>query len=77
MRIKEINKELKALIKEKKEGLTDPKALRRAKQLAQEEINKKYGHGWRFGGASNSRCASHEDPTSAYYGHVNGEHWMD
>lgn len=75
-KIGEINKELKALIKQKQEGLTELKELRKAKQEAQKEINNKYGHGWRLG-SNNSKCAPHDDPTSPYYGHVNGEHWMD
>lgn len=69
-------KELKMLIKQKQEGLTDPKARRKAKQEAQAEMNKKYGYGWRWEN-DDRKCPPHEDPTSPYYGHINGEFWMD
>lgn len=46
-RIKAIRKELVVLIEEKQKGLTTQKEKNYARELARQEINKKYGKGWR------------------------------
>ena len=77
-KVGDIKKELRALIRDKKAevpNLSD-KEGRKIVQKCREEINKKYGHGWRFGNTQQSDRPC-DDPTSPYYGHENGEFWMD
>lgn len=82
---------IKAKIKELPADLTDEerkKAENRTVDECRGEMNRRHGKGWRdrdigkprhiHGGSKISdHYPSHEDPTSPYYGHVNGEYWMD
>lgn len=67
---KEIRKELAILVKKKQAACTTEKERNKALEEARQEINKKYGKGWREGDVS--RAAP-----SIYDGHENGEYWME
>lgn len=69
-----IRKEIKARTKEL---VTKGQRVNLAQQNARQEANTKYGHGWRLGVNNHDSNRPHEDPTNSYYGHENGEHWMD
>ena len=67
---KEISLRIKVLIEQ-------GKATHVAQQTARQEANSKHGHGWRNNPQPQGNTPAHEDETSPYYGHINGEHWMD
>lgn len=75
-RTNQIRKELKQLIREKQVGCATDKEKRVAEEQARAEINKKYGHGWKFGIFNDGSKTKSSEP-SYYYGHRFGEHWMD
>jgi len=72
---KQIRKEL-AIFRKKliSEGVNENNAL----TLARQEMNTKYGKGWREQDEvfSESARTKHNQP-SVYDGHTHGEHWMD
>ncbi len=67
----EIRNELKSLIKNRLKSCSTEKEKNAAIEKARQEINLKYGKGWRE--LDNN---SHSFP-SVYDGHENGEYWMD
>jgi len=75
---KKIRKELAILIKAKLKTCSTKKEENNAVELARQEINTKYGKGWRdrdtFNSTSNN--TKYEEP-SIYDGHENGQYWMD
>lgn len=71
---KVIRKELAILIKEKKKGCTTEKEINRAIDKARQEINLKYGKGWREQWLTNQKP---EGAPDQYTDHPFGEYWMD
>jgi hypothetical protein len=70
-----IRKELAILIKGKLELCTSKKEENVAVNTAREEINRKYGKGWREKDMFDS--SKKDDYPSIYDGHTFGEHWME
>ena len=72
-----IRKELAILIKTKKAEIPDitKKQENIIVETSRQEINLKYGKGWRD--SLNQTIRPCDDETSPYYGHENGEYWMD
>lgn len=76
---KEIRKELAILIKEKLKLCTTEKEENVAVGTARQEINLKYGKGWREWDELKPQTVSRQryNEPSSYDGHTFGEHWMD
>lgn len=72
---KAIRKELAILIKSKLKLCTTKKERNAAVDIARQEINKKYGKGWREQDMFDS--FKKDDSPSIYDGHTFGEHWME
>ena len=76
---KAIRKELAILIKEKLKVCTTKKEENVAVETARQEINLKYGKGWREWDDFKPQAVSNEkyNEPSIYDKHTFGEHWMD
>ncbi len=78
---KAIRKELAILIKEKHKSCLTDKDRNRAVEDARQEINIKYGKGWRERDMFKPYKKEHTKVSdyflSVYDDHPNGEHWMD
>ncbi len=76
---KVIRKELAILIKEKQKTCKTEKEKNKAVDDARQEINLKYGKGWREQCINESQPKDHtkyKEP-SIHDDHENGEYWMD
>jgi len=73
--LKQIRKELDALIREKKKGLTAPKEINLALNRARHEINLKYGKDWRNRFAIQKRQSYDFD--KPYQAQDLGDEWSD
>lgn len=82
--VNQIRQELAILIKEKNKLCTTDKEKNKAVDTARQEINLKYGKGWREDMTrynmdlieKGNSYVKYRDP-SIYDGHTHGEHWMD
>ncbi len=76
---KAIRKELAILIKEKLKVCNTKKEENVAVETARQEINLKYGKGWREWDDFKPQAVSKQkyNEPSIYEGHTFGEHWMD
>ena len=72
---KSIKKDLAILIEEKLKLCTSKKEENAAVEIARQEINKKYGKGWRQ--EHRFEPSKQYDDPSIYDGHTFGEHWME
>lgn len=61
MTVRSIRKELAILIESKKNGTTDQKEINIAVETARQEINAKYGKGWRESYPSGNRPKSYDE----------------
>jgi hypothetical protein len=73
---KAIRKELAILIKQKLKVCTSKKEENVAVETARQEINLKYGKGWREWDNFKPSNQKYSEP-SIYDGHTFGEYWMD
>jgi ribosomal protein S17 len=72
---KSIRKELAILIEGKLKLCTSKKEKNAAVEIARQEINKKYGKGWRQ--EHKFKPSKQYDYPSIYDGHTFGEYWME
>jgi len=72
---KAIRKELAILIKQKLKVCTSKKKENVAVEIARQEINLKYGKGWREWDDFKPSNQKYSEP-STYDVHTFGEHWM-
>lgn len=73
--VKDIKKELSVLIKYKFKICLTAKERNKAVENARQEINTKYGKGWREG--ETIGCRDKDYYPSIYDDHTYGEYWMD
>ena len=72
----QIRRELKKLILKNKKTCTTQQEKNNAVNDARQEINAKYGKGWREQ-LSTIEVIKFSSEPSIYDGHTNGIHWMD